>query len=81
MSGIIILKTAMINFFYWIVDNNLFNIVKIVDLVHDEACIEYPSNMPEVSKKLKECMEQASSFYCRSLPIPAEEEVSNHWVH
>lgn len=80
-SGIIILKTAMVNFFHWIIQNNLFGIIKIVDLVHDEACIEYPENHPEVAVKLKEFMEASSAFYCKKLPIPAEAEVSDHWVH
>ena len=80
-SGIIILKTAMINFYTWIVNNDLFNKVKIVDLVHDEACIEYPETMPEVATKLKECMEKSAAYYCRSLPIPAEAEIGDYWIH
>lgn len=34
-SGIIILKFAMCKFFKWILENNLFEIVRICDLVHD----------------------------------------------
>lgn len=80
-TGICILKSAMTDFFNWILDNNLFNKVKIVALVHDEANIEYPNSMPEVSNVLKTCMEKAAAKYCKSLPIPAEASVSNHWVH
>lgn len=35
-SGIIILKFAMVKFFQWIMENNLFEIVKLCDLVHDK---------------------------------------------
>ena len=28
-----------------------------------------------------ETMEKAAAKYCKSLPIPAEASVSNHWVH
>ena len=80
-TGIIILKDAMINFFDWLVKNNLFNIVLLCNLVHDEAVIEYPKNMPEVANILKETMEASASKYCKSLPIPAEASVGDHWIH
>lgn len=71
----------MTNFFSWIIENNLFGIVKIVNLVHDEACIEYPKIMPEIKDKLKEFMEEAASVFCTKLPIPAEAEVGSYWIH
>ena len=80
-TGIIVLKDAMINFFDWLVENNLFNIVLLCNLVHDEAIIEYPKNMPEVANILKETMEASASKYCKSLPIPAETSVGDHWIH
>ena len=79
-TGSIILKDAMTAFFNYIVDNGLFDKVKIVALVHDEANIEYPKEL-NMDKILKECMENSASKYCKSLPIPAEAAVSNHWVH
>lgn len=79
-TGAEILKTAMILFYNWILKNNYFNKVKLVALVHDEACIDYPKDI-DAASKLKECMEKASAFLCRSLPIPADPEVSTHWVH
>lgn len=80
-TGIIILKAAMTMLFDWIVKNNLFNVVKIVALVHDEACIEYPKSLAGMDKKLACFMETAASKYCKSLPIPAEAAVGDHWVH
>lgn len=80
-TGIICLKTAMVLFFNWVIKNNLFNKVLICDLVHDEAVIEYPKNLPEVADKLKTAMEKAASMYCTKLPIPAVPEISTHWVH
>lgn len=81
MSGIIILKDAMANFFKWIVENGYFNIIKICDLVHDEAVIEYPETMPEVANILKNFMEESSAKFCKKLPIPAVPEVGDHWIH
>lgn len=80
-QGIVILKYAMIKFFNWIISNDLFNKVLICNLVHDEACIEYPESMPEVSDILKEDMEYAASQFCKKLPIPASPEVERWWVH
>ena len=80
-TGSVILKDAMIDFFKYIVDNGLFNIVKIVALVHDEANIEYPNSMPEISNILKTTMENSASKYCKKLPIPAEASVGNYWIH
>lgn len=81
-TGIIILKFAMILFFKWIVENNLFNKVLICDLIHDEAVVEFPEELENVVvPKLKECMEKAASIFCEKLPIPAEPEVGNCWIH
>lgn len=81
-TGIIILKYAMAMFFKWIVDNGLFEKVLICDLVHDEAVVEYPLEMKDiVVPKLKLAMEKAASVFCKSLPIPAEPETGDHWIH
>ena len=80
-TGIVILKSAMTDFFNWIVDNKLFNIVKIVALVHDEANIEYPTTLPNTSKVLQDCMEKSAARFCKSLPIPTEASIGTHWIH
>jgi DNA polymerase I-like protein with 3'-5' exonuclease and polymerase domains len=79
-TGVVILKDAITGFFNYIVDNNLFNVVKIVALVHDEANIEYPKEL-NMDKILKEHMEKSAAKYCKSLPIPAEASVNLYWVH
>lgn len=81
MSGACITKLACVKFFNWIVDNNLFNIVKLVAVVHDEICIEYPKNISKVSKVLEDCMEEASKEYCKFSKIPAKAEVGDFWIH
>ena len=80
-TGIICLKSAMIEFFNWIILYNMFGKVKIVALVHDEACIEYPKELENLHNLLAEIMEEAAAKYCKSLPIPAEASVGNHWIH
>ena len=80
-SGAVILKIAITNFFDWLVKNNLFGKVELAALVHDEANIIYPEELEGIDIKLKECMEGAAALICTKLPIPAEAEVSDHWVH
>lgn len=80
-SGACITKLACTNFFNWIVNNNLFDKVKIVAVVHDEICIEYPKDLQDTYKILEYHMEEASKEYCKFSKIPAKAEVSTHWVH
>lgn len=77
-TGSIILKFAMIQLFKWIVDNEYFDKVKIVALVHDECCIEYPEDLIDMPNILEHIMEEAASQFCKSLPIPAEASVGDH---
>ena len=80
-SGIILLKFASIKFFQWILDHNMFNKVRICDMVHDELIIEYPEELEEVPNILKKCMEDSAAIFCTKLPIPAEPAVGNYWIH
>lgn len=81
MSGIVILKIAMTNFFNWIVDSNLFGIVELAALVHDESNIIYPKELKEVPKMQQKFMEEAAALVCTKLPIPAEAAINDHWEH
>lgn len=81
-SGSVILKMAMTDFFNWIVEHGYFGKVELSALVHDEANIIYPKELHDiVPAKLRECMEKAASIICTKLPIPANPEIGNHWIH
>lgn len=81
-TGIICLKLAMTSYFKWIVNNGLFNKVLICDLVHDEAVVEAPKEIAENAfNMLKACMEKATAILCPKLPIPANAEIGDHWIH
>jgi DNA polymerase I-like protein with 3'-5' exonuclease and polymerase domains len=80
-TGAIILKDAVSDLFTWIVRSGNFGKVKICALVHDEANCEYPEDLKEFPDILKKVMENSASKYCKSLPIPAVPEISDHWVH
>lgn len=81
-TGAIIIKTAAINLLYWIVNNNLFGKVKLCAMVHDELLVEFPKELKDTFPHiLEDIMFNAAAFYCKKVPIPAEAEVSDHWVH
>ena len=80
-TGAIILKSAMTSLFNWIVNNGYFNIIHICVAVHDEINCDYPKEVENFPQILESIMEQAAAKYCKSLPIPAEASVSDHWVH
>ena len=83
-----IYKIAMVNFFKWVVDNNLFGVVKFCIPCHDETNLEAPEDIAEeVAAKLHECMVKAGKFICRIVPLEAEVSrlkdgsLPTFWVH
>ena len=81
MGGAIVLKEASIRLFNWIVDNNYFNKILLVNLTHDEINSEFPKEVTEWPSIVAKTMQDAAAKYYYKLPIPAEAEVSNCWVH
>ena len=80
-TGAIIIKEAACMLFDWIIENNLFEKVNLCALVHDEIVCDYPEKLQEFPKILEKLMQQAAAKYCKSLPIPAEAAVGDHWIH
>lgn len=81
-TGVDILKTAATDLFNWIVDNGYFGKILLCALVHDEQLLEFPKELKDTFPKLLEdIMLKAAAKFCKSVPIPAEAEVSTHWVH
>lgn len=83
-----IYKIAMIEFFDWVVKNNLFGIVKFCIPVHDESNVEAPIEIAEeVAAKLHECMVNAGKFICKIVPLDADisrlkdGSLPNYWIH
>lgn len=81
-SGAIIIKEAATRLYNWILDNNYFNKVKIVNITHDEINTEFPEELadffPEFLANLMK--ESAAKFYTK-LEYPAEPAVGDHWIH
>lgn len=81
-TGACIIKTAAINLFKWIMQNNMFDKVKLCAMVHDELLVEIPEEIKDAFPHiLEDIMLKAAAIFCKKVPIPAEAEVSSKWVH
>lgn len=80
-TGAIVLKDSQIAIFHWVVENGYFGKCRLDNLTHDECNWEYPEELTTFPKVVEEYMESSASKYCKSVPIPAVAEVSDHWVH
>lgn len=74
-------KEATTNIFNWIVDNGYFGVILCCALVHDETNWEFPKEIKEFPNIVKTLMEQSAAKYCKSIEIPAEASVGDHWIH
>lgn len=80
--GAVIFKIFNYEFLCWLIDKDLFGIVKYCIPVHDEICIECPKELTEeIVVRLKQTMSEVGERFCHKLPMPADAEVSDHWVH
>lgn len=77
----VMLKLSQIVVFNWVCKNGYFGKIKLCALVHDEANWEYPEEISDFPTKLENAMVQAAGKYCKSLPIPADAAVGDHWIH
>ena len=81
-GGAVVLKTAVVNLFNWIIDNGYFNKILLVNFTHDEINSEFPEKLKDSYPKLvAQIMKDAAALYYHKLPIPAEAEVDTSWRH
>jgi len=75
-------KLAGIYMFEYIMNNNLFNIVKFSDIIHDEVLLECPREIGEtIAKMVGDCMCRAGNVYCKVIPLKAETQICEFWNH
>ena len=80
-TSAIMTKVAVTDIFNWIVDNGYFGIIHCCVLVHDETNWDYPKEVTVFPSIVQSCMEKAAAQFCKSLKIPAEPAVGDHWIH
>ena len=80
-GGAIVTKKASTELFNWIVDNGYFNIIKIVNITHDEINSEFPKDLKEYPEIVQNIMKDAAALFFHKLPIPAVAAVKTYWEH
>ena len=77
-----IYKIAMVNFFKWVVDNNLFGVVKFCIPCHDETNLEAPEEIAqEQADILVKSMMKGAEPFLNTLKLGATASVGPHWIH
>lgn len=75
-------KYACILFFREILVRGWLDIVKIVNIVHDEICVEAPKKIAnEVRDVLLICMAKSGEPFCKLVPLTAEAAIGDYWIH
>jgi DNA polymerase I-like protein with 3'-5' exonuclease and polymerase domains len=81
-GGAIVLKTAIVNLFNWVIDNNYFNKILFCNFTHDEINTEFPKELKDTYPNIvSKIMQDAAAKFYHKLPIPAEASVGDHWIH
>lgn len=80
-TSAVMTKEATTNIFNWIVGNDYFGKILCCALVHDETNWEFPEEVKEFPNIVQTMMEQSAAKYCKSIAIPAEAAVGDHWIH
>ena len=75
-------KLAGVILFNELKKRNLLFKVLVVNMVHDEFCVEAPEEMAEeISQLVVDCMEKAGTIFCKVVPLRAEPAIGNYWIH
>lgn len=81
-GGAVVLKEAVIALYNWVVDNGYYGKILFCNFTHDEINTEFPQELKDTYPNMvAEIMKNAAAKYYHKLPIPAEPEVGDHWIH
>jgi len=69
--------------YFWkdyLIPKNLFNTVKIVNIIHDEYLIECPESIVEqCSNAIQQAMEKSAAKFCKRVRLGAEPAHARYW--
>lgn len=73
-------KMSCIYIFDYILDNNLFDIVKFVNTIHDENVIECPVSIADkIAEVVGNAMVKSGKFFCKRVPLKAVPDLCTYW--
>lgn len=74
------MKLAGVKVFNYIMDNNLQGKVKIVSFIHDEMCLECPTELAsDMANMVQDAMESSARAFCNHVEIPAVPNITEYW--
>lgn len=69
--------------YFWqdyIIPNNLFGVVKLVNIIHDEYLVECPESIiEEASNAIQGAMEKSAAKFCKRVKLGAEPAYAKYW--
>ena len=69
--------------YFWqdyIIPNNLFGVVKLVNIIHDEYLVECPESIiEETSNAIQGAMEKSAAKFCKRVKLGAEPAYAKFW--
>lgn len=69
--------------YFWqdyIIPNNLFGVVKLVNIIHDEYLVECPESIiEEACNAIQGAMEKSASKFCKRVKLGAEPAYAKYW--
>jgi DNA polymerase-1 len=69
--------------YFWqdyIIPNNLFGVVKLVNIIHDEYLVECPESIIEkTSNAIQGAMEKSAAKFCKRVKLGAEPAYAKYW--
>jgi len=75
-------KVAGIYLYEWILENNLWGVVKMCVPLHDEWLVEAPEELAEkVKPVLEDSMIRAAKVFCKSIPFKVTIKIADYWTH
>lgn len=77
-----ITKLAHIYINDYILNNNLFNIAKVVLCVHDEIIVDCPKDISQqMAEVVKDSMIKAGEVFCKTIPMKVDYSIGDIWEH
>lgn len=77
-----ITKYASVLLYDWIKENDYFDKIKLVLLVHDEINLEVSEDVADLAaEKLSYFMEAAGQVWCKRVPLKATAVIGTYWAH
>jgi DNA polymerase I-like protein with 3'-5' exonuclease and polymerase domains len=77
-----ITKYAAVLLYDWIKENDYFDKIKLVLLVHDEINLEVAEELKDLAaEKLSYFMEAAGAIWCKRVPLKATAVIGTFWGH